>query len=215
MVPNLQAMHKGKIQPNIHPNLWCSGPLQMLRAKTREIKVGCAVTLSPKRPKPRRYNEHPDILSSCLSVRNRNIQCFELELSFAFENKKLNGNLWYIDDNTPMEFPKATRPKPVWQERLQFWLHGWNPAATDGKVWSGCNLLESFSPTLRALRRDVIRGIEIEKPQYDGICITERSSEHLEELIILPHNSFPQRRSWQVKFACCFKSLWVKLQFCF
>ena len=41
-------------------------------------------------------------------------------LSFAFENKKLNGNLWYIDDNTPMEFPKATRPKPVWQERLQF-----------------------------------------------------------------------------------------------
>ena len=139
-------------------------------------------------------------------LRNRNKQCFELELSFAFENKKLNGNLWYVDDNTSMEFPKATRPKPVWQERLQFWLHGWNPAATDGKVWSGCNLLESFSPTLRALRRDVIRGIEIEKPQYDGICITERSSEHLEELIILPHNSFPQRRSWQVKFACCFKS---------
>ena len=68
MVPNLQAMHKGKIQPNIHPNVWCSGPLQMLRAKTREIKVGCAVALSPKRPKPRRYNEHPDILSSCLSV---------------------------------------------------------------------------------------------------------------------------------------------------
>ena len=93
MVPNLQAMHKGKIQPNIHPNVWCSGPLQMLRAKTREIKVGCAVALSPKRPKPRRYNEHPDILSSCLSARTRNIQCFELELSFAFENKKLNGNL--------------------------------------------------------------------------------------------------------------------------